>query len=161
MQRTTKECYMSTDRLTTCQSGDCLIDNRLENRCWQVFLRCTLVDQRLDICLRKHTTTGSDRIKSFIILCIFIQARCIRLKQGCHLVNKGTCTAGTDTVHSLFNITAFKINDLGIFSAKLNSNICLRSHLLKRCRHGNNFLHKRNLQMIRKCQSTGSCNYRT
>ena len=55
MQRTAEECNMSADRLSACQTADCLIDYRLENRGCQVLLCGTVIDQRLDICLGKYT----------------------------------------------------------------------------------------------------------
>ena len=64
MQRTAKECYMTTDRFTAGKTGNRLVYNCLENRCRQVFLRCALVDQRLDIRLCKYTAAGSDRISA-------------------------------------------------------------------------------------------------
>ena len=55
MQRTTEKCHMSADRFTTGKSTDRLIDNRLENRGRQIFASCTLIDERLDICLPANT----------------------------------------------------------------------------------------------------------
>ena len=43
----------------------------------------------------------------------------------CHLVDKGSGTAGADTVHTLLHITALKIDDLGILTAELDGNIGL------------------------------------
>ena len=116
---------MTADRLTACQTGDGLVHHSLENRSRQVFLGSTFVDQRLDICLGKYTASGGDRINCLIILCVFVQSGCICLDEGCHLVDKRTCTTGTDTVHTLFHITALEINDLRILTAKLDSNIGL------------------------------------
>ena len=56
---------------------------------------------------------------------------CIGLKQRCHLINKGAGTASADTVHSLLNIPALKINDLGILAAQLDRNIRLWCKLLQ------------------------------
>ena len=75
------------------------------------------------------------------------------LDQGCHLINERTCTAGTDTVHTLFDITAFKIDDLGIFSAELDCNIGLWRIMSESSGYCNNLLRKRNLQMLCKGQS--------
>lgn len=50
---------MSADRFTTGKSTDRLIDNRLENRGRQIFASCTLIDERLDICLGKYTTRAA------------------------------------------------------------------------------------------------------
>ena len=132
MQRSSQECHMTTDWFTTCQSRNRLIDYCLENRRRKILLCCTIVDQRLNICLCKHTTSCSNRIKSLVILRIFVQSRCICLKQRCHLINEGASTTGADTIHSLFNISALKINDLGILAAKFDRNIRLWCKLLQR-----------------------------
>jgi len=63
---------MSADRFTTGKSTDRLIDNRLENRGRQIFASCTLIDERLDICLGKYTTARCNWIDCFIIFGIFI-----------------------------------------------------------------------------------------
>ena len=65
----------------------------------------------------KYTAAGSNGVEGFIIFRIFIQTGGIRLKKGCHLVDEGTGTAGTDTVHTLLHITTFKIDDLRILTA--------------------------------------------
>ncbi len=64
-------------------------------------------------------------IKSFIIFGVFVQSGASVCKKRCHLVDEGTCTTGTDAVHTLLYITTFKVDDLGILTAKLDSNICL------------------------------------
>src|SRR5699024_2529007 len=130
MQRTAEECNMSADRLSACQTADCLIDYRLENRGCQVLLCGTVIDQRLDICLGKHTAACGNIIKGIIIFCIFIQTCGIRLKKRGHLVDKGTGTSGTDSVHSLFHISILKIDNLCVLAAKLDGDIGLRSIIL-------------------------------
>ena len=127
-----KQKYTAKEKKVSRMTRNGLVDNCLENRSRQVFFGSTVVDQRLDICLCKHTTSCSNRIKSLVIIRIFVQSRCICLKEGCHLINERTCTAGTDTVHTLFDIAAFKIDDLGIFSAELDCNIRLWCKLLQR-----------------------------
>ena len=61
------------------------------------------------------------------------------------MVDEGAGAAGTDAVHALFYISAFKIDDFGVFTAKFDSNICLRGVILQCTRDGNHFLDKRNL----------------
>ena len=151
---------MSADRLAAGKSADRLIDHCLEDRSSKVFSGRTFVDQRLDIRLCKHAAARSDRIDRLIILRVFIQTTGIRLDQRCHLINKRTRTTGTDTIHTLFNISIFKVNDLRIFTAKLDRYICLRCDMFKRSRNGNHFLYKRNLQMICQCQTAGTCDHR-
>ena len=121
---------MTTDRFSTGKTTDGLIHNSLENGCGKVFFSGTIVDQWLDICLGKYTAARSDRVQCFVIFSVFIQTGSICLKKRCHLVNERTCTTGTDTIHTLFYISTLKINDLRIFSTKLNCYICLRSVIL-------------------------------
>ena len=130
MERTTKECNVATDRFTAGKTTDRLVDDCLENRGRKIFSCGTFIDQRLDVCFGKNTAAGCNWIDRLVIFRIFIQTGGICLDQGSHLVNKRTCTAGTDTVHTLFYITAFKIDDLCILTTKLDRNICLRSIVL-------------------------------
>ena len=81
VKRAAQKGHMSADGLAACQAGDSLIDYCLENRCGKVFFCGTVIDQRLNICFGKNTAAGCDRIKSFVILCVFIQAGCIALKK--------------------------------------------------------------------------------
>ena len=153
MKRAAQKCHMSADRFTACKSGDSLIDYCLENRCGKVFLGGTVIDQRLDVCFGKNTAAGSDRIKGFVILCIFIQSGCIALKKRCHLINKRTCSSGTDTVHSLFNITTLKVDDFGIFASKLNGDVSKGCKFLKGRGNSDYLLDKRNTQVICQCKA--------
>ena len=131
---------MSADRLAACQPCDGLIDNRLKNRSRQILFFGTLVNQGLNIRLCEYTATGRNGINHLISLCQLIQPCCICLQKTCHLVDKGACTTGTNTVHSLLYVAAFKIDNLGILAAKLNGNIrlgcgcfygiCCRNYLL-------------------------------
>ena len=67
----------------------------------QVLTGRTVVDQRLDIRLGEYAAAGRDRIDRLIIFRVFIQTGSVRLKQGSHLVDKGTGTSGADPVHTL------------------------------------------------------------
>ena len=151
---------MSTDRLSTGKAGNCLIDYCLKDGRRKVFFGSTFVDQRLDVCFGKNTASGSNRIKGFVILGVFIQACSVCLQKGSHLVNKGSCTSCTDPVHTLFNIATFKINDLGVLTTKLNGNICLRCDLLKGSGNCDHLLDKRDLQVVGKGQTAGACDHR-
>ena len=161
MKRTAKECNVTTDRFTTGKTTDGLVYDCLKNRSRQVFTGCTFVDQRLNICFCKYTATGSNRVDCFIIFRIFVQTAGICLDQGSHLVDKGTSTAGADTVHSLLNIAAFKINDLGILTTKLDSYVCLWSCVLQSGRYSDNLLYERYTEVFCQCQTTGTGDHRT
>ena len=160
MERTSEKCNVTADWLAAGKTADGLVDNCLKNRGGEVFFCGSFVDERLDVSFCKNTTTCCDRIQCLIVSGICIQTGSICLKKRCHLVNKRTCTAGTDTIHTLFHISAFKIYDFGVFTAKLNGYICLRSKLLKRGRYCNDFLNKRDFHMVGKCKSTGACDDR-
>ena len=156
MQRSAKECNVSANRFPACKTTDSLVDNCLENGGSQIFSCSTVIDEWLDIRLCKYTTSCSNSVKCFVILCIFVKTGSVCLKKRCHLVNKRTCTTGTDTIHTLFNIPAFKINDFSIFTTELDSYIGLRSVVLKSRGYGYNFLNKRYAQMLGKSQSARS-----
>ena len=147
---------MSTDRLTAGKTTDRLVDNGLKDRSGEIFTGCAFVDQGLDICLGKYTASGSNRVDCFIIFGKFIQAGCIRLDEGRHLVDERTGTAGTDSVHTLLNVTAFEVDDLGIFAAELDRNICLWCIMLQSSRYRDYLLYKRNSKMFGKGQSAGT-----
>ncbi len=151
---------MSANRFSAGKTADCLVYNGLENRSRQVFFRSPFVDQRLNICLSKYTAAGGDRIQSFIIFCIVIQPRSVGLQKRSHLIDKGSGSAGTDTIHTLLYISTFKINNFCIFTAKLDRYICLRSIVLKSSRNSNNFLNKRNTKMLGKGKTAGAGDHR-
>ena len=156
MQRSAKECNVSANRFTACKTTDSLVDNCLENGGSQIFSCSTVIDEWLDIRLCKYTAASGDGVHGFVIFCIFVKTGSVCLKKRCHLVNKRTCTTGTDTIHTLLNIPAFKINDFSIFTAELNSYIGLRSVVLKSRGYGYDFLNERYPQMLGKCQSARS-----
>ena len=156
MQRSAKECNVSANRFTACETTDSLVDNCLKNGGSQIFSCSTVIDERLDIRLCKYTTSCSNSVKCFVILCVFVKTGSVCLKKRCHLVNKRTCTTGTDTIHTLFNIPTFKINDFSIFTTELNSYIGLRSVVLKSRGHSDDFLDERYTQMLGKSQSARS-----
>ena len=93
-------------------------------------------------------TPQRDRVDGLVILGVFIQTCRIRLDEGCHLVDKRTGTAGTDAVHTLLDIAALKIDDLGILTTELDGNIGLRCIMLQGSGHGDHFLDKRNTEML-------------
>ena len=72
MQRTAEKGHMTTNRFAAGETGDCLVDNSLENRGRKILLRRTFVDQRLDIRLCKYAAAGCDGVERLIILRILI-----------------------------------------------------------------------------------------
>ncbi len=127
MERPAEESNMSPDRFTAGKSADRLINDRLKNGCGQIFFGSALIDQGLNIRFCKNAAACRYRVKRTVIFSVFVKTRSVCLDQGSHLVDKGACTAGTDPVHTLFHISAFEINNLGVFTAKFNSHVRLRS----------------------------------
>src|SRR5699024_7932726 len=111
---------MSPDRLAAGQAADSLVYHSLENRGSQIFLGSAVVDQRLDISFRENSASGGNGIKGLIVFCVFIKTGSVCLQKRRHLVDVGTCAAGADTVHTLFYVASFKIDDLGVLASKLN-----------------------------------------
>ena len=142
MQRATQKCHMAADRFTTCQTGNGLVNNCLENGSCQVFLSCPIVDEGLDVCFCEYTTAGSDGINHFMAFCVFVQTCCVCVQQACHLVDEGTGTAGTYAVHTLFHIPAGEINDFRIFAAQFDGNICLGHNGFDGVSSSNHFLNE-------------------
>ena len=157
---TAEKCNMTADRLAAGKTGNGLVYNCLENGSGKILLGGTVVDQRLDVSLGKYTAAGCDGIKRLVILRIFIQPGGICLKQGSHLIDERTGTSCTDTIHTLFNIAAFEVDDLGILTAKLDGNISLGRNLLKRSGYRNYLLYKRNAKVVGEGKSAGACDYR-
>ena len=127
MQRAAKEGNVAADWFTAGKTGNGLVDDCLENRSGKILFCCTVVDERLDIRFCEYTAAGSDRVDGLVMFRVLIQAGCIGLQKRSHLVDERTGTAGADTVHTLFDIAAFKIDDFGILAAELDGNVGLRS----------------------------------
>ena len=161
MEGAAKKRHMTADRLAAGQSGDGLVDHRLENGRGKILLGGAVVDQRLDIGLGKNPAPRSDGIQGAVILCIFIQADGIRLQKRSHLVDERACAAGADPVHSLLDIAAFKVDDLGVLAAQLDRHIRLRSHMLQSGGNRNHLLDEGNLQMVGQGQTSGTGDHRT
>ena len=157
---TAEKCNMTANRLAAGKTGNGLVYNCLENGSGKILLGGTIVDQRLDVSLGKYTAAGCDGVKRFVILRVFVQPGSISLKQGCHLIDERTGTSCADTIHTLLNIAAFEVDDLGILTAKLDGNIRLGRNLLKRSGYRNYLLYKRNAKVVGECKSAGACDYR-
>ena len=67
------------------------------------------------------------------------------------MIDERSGTSGADSVHTLLNISIFKIDDLGIFAAQLDRYIGLWCIILKSGGNGNNLLDKRYIKVL--CQS--------
>ena len=135
---------------------DDIIDNSLKNRCSQIFLGRSFIDQRLDVGLCEDAAPCRDGIHGFVAFGIFVQAGSVGLQKGRHLVDEGTCAAGANAVHTLLHVSSFKINDLCVFPAQLDGHVGFRGEGLQRLGNGNDFLCKRNIQILRQGQPAGS-----
>ena len=153
VQRASEERHVAPDRLAAGKAADRLVHHCLEDRRRKVLLGGTLVDQGLDIRLGEYAAACCDGIERLVILRVLIQAGCIRLEQGRHLVDKRTCTSGTDSVHTLLYISAFKINDLGILTAQLDGDVCLRRVVLERSGYRDDLLDKWHAQVFGQGQA--------
>ena len=151
MKRSTEESNMSADWFSAGKTTDGLVDDCLEIEADRSSLVAPSFDQRLDICLGKYAAAGCNCIKCFVIFGIFVQTGCICLEKGRHLIDERSGTSGADSVHTLLNISIFKIDDLGIFAAQLDRYIGLWCIILKSGGNGNNLLDKRYAKML--CQS--------
>ncbi len=148
VKRSSKKSHVSTDRLTARKTGNCLRNNGLKNRSRNILPSGSLVNQRLHIGLRKDTAPGRNRVNGGGTLCKLIQPGSIGLKQSSHLINEGTRTTCTGTIHPLLH-TAAEIRNLRILAAKLNHHIGLGNQLANRRSGRHNLLNKRNIQPLR------------
>ena len=82
-----------------------------------------------------------------------VQAGSVRLQESGHLVDKCTGSAGTDAVHALLQ-TTFEIDDLGVFAAKFDGDICLGCHELQSGCNCDHFLYERNIQCFTQIDRT-------
>ena len=121
---------MAANRLTAGQSADGLVYDSLEDRGRKILLGGSFIDERLDIGLGKDAAAGRNGIERLITFRIFIQTGCIGLKKRSHLIDKGAGASGADTVHTLFYIAAFKIDDFGIFPAQFDCHVSLGGKFL-------------------------------
>ena len=99
VQWTAQECHRSTDRLSAGKTGNGLIDHRLKDGCCQVRLGCALVDKGLNIRFGEHAAPSSNGVNLLILCGLLVQTLGIGLQECRHLIDKGACTTGADTVH--------------------------------------------------------------
>ncbi len=156
VQRTAQKSHMPADGFSAGKAGNGLVYHSLEDGGCQIFLGGALVDQGLDICLRKNAASGCDCVERVIAFRIFVQAGGVCLDQRGHLVDKGTCAPGADTVHTLFHIAAFEVDDLGVLASQLDGHIGFGSQLLQRRSYGDDLLNERHVQTAGQSQSAGA-----
>ena len=144
MERSAQESYIAADRLAAGQAADGLVYDRLKNGSRQILAGRPFIDQRLDVGLGEYAAAGGDGIDGLIIFRVFIEAHGVCLKQGRHLVDKGTGASGADPIHALVD-AAGKVNDFRVLAAQLDGDVSLRRKVLERGGHSHDFLDKRNM----------------
>ena len=147
---------VSADRLAAGKAGDRLDDDCLENRRGQILSCRAFIDQRLDVRLCENAAARRNRVKRMILLGVLVESLRVRLQKGGHLVDKRTGAAGTGSVHTLLYIAVFKIDYLGVLTAKFNCNVCFRRQCLDCLRFSYDLLHKRDAQMISERKPPGA-----
>ncbi len=155
MQGTAQERNVATDGAAAGQATDGLGYHALEYRGRDVRFPSTLIEQWLNICLGKYTAARSDWIDDIGITCQPIQTSGIGIQQRSHLVDERSGSAGTGSVHPLLD-ALIEIDDLGIFSAQLDSNVCLGDKCFNRSLGGDYLLHKIQLEPLRKQQTAAT-----
>ena len=160
MQRAAQEGYIAPDGLAAGKAADGLIDHCLEDGGSQVFLGGALIDQGLDIGLGKDTAAGGDRIQGPVAAGILVEPCRVCLQKACHLVDKGACAAGADSVHALFDTAVLKVDDLGVLTPQLDGDICFRGELFQCGGDGDDLLDERHLQMRGQREASGACDHR-
>ena len=116
LQRTTQERNMTANRTTTCQTGNGLRNNALENRCSNIFFFSSLVQKGLYIGLGEYATAASNRIQHRMMLGELIQPRCVSVQKRGHLIDECTGTTSARTVHALLD-AIIEVDDLSVFAA--------------------------------------------
>ena len=155
VQRAAQERHVAVDGAAASQTGDSLRDHRLEDRGGDVLFLSALVEQRLDIGLGKDTAARCDGVDDRVVFGELVEAAGIRIQKACHLVDKRTRTACAGTVHALLD-AAVKVDDLGIFSAKLDRNICLGDERLDSVLVCDDLLDKGNLKPASQKQAAAT-----
>ena len=147
VKRTAQKSNVALNLMAGCKTCDRLVDDSLKNRGSEVFLTRAIVDQRLNVSLGKNAAARGNRINVRISFCQFVQTVGIGFQQTCHLINEGPGSAGTRSVHFLFKRCAEK-RDFGIFAAKFNGNVGLRTNDFDRFGAGDNFLDEFEVQDV-------------
>ena len=144
-QRTAEEQYIALDLTALGQTGNRLVDDRLEDRRGNVLFSCALVQQRLNIRLGEYAAAGSDGVDALRALCEFIEFGRGHVQQDGHLVDKRAGAARAGAVHALLQLTGEEY-DLCVLAAQLNDNIGRRNVHAYRLASGEHLLNKINIR---------------
>ena len=141
LQRAAQESHMAANGSAACQTGNGLRDDGLENGRSDVVPVGAFVQQRLNVGFRKHAAARCDGVNGGVFLGHFVQAAGIGVQKGGHLIDERACTAGTLTVHALFD-GLIEINDLRVLAAKFDGNVGFRNEGLNRGFRRDDFLNE-------------------
>ena len=141
MQRAAKEHDVSADGATAGKAGNGLGCDRAEDRGREVLVRGALVDQWLDIRFREDTAARGDRVELSVRFGQRVQSRGVGVEQRGHLVDEGSGSTRTGSVHSLFR-GGVKVGEFCIFTAQLNNDVHFWVESLSGFRSRDNFLNE-------------------
>ena len=90
-----------------------------------------------------------------IVCCGAVQPLGVRLQERGHLVDERAGAACADAVHALLQPAA-EVDDLRILTAQLNGDVRLRGNGLQAGGHGNDLLHKADVQGFAEVDGAGA-----
>ena len=155
VQRAAEKSDAAADGLAAGKAGDGLVDDGLKNGGSQIGQRCALVDERLDVRLGEHAAARGDGIELVIVGSGTVQSLGIRLQERGHLVDERAGAACADAVHALLQPAA-EVDDLRILTAQLNGDVRLRGNGLQAGGHGDDLLHKADVQGLAEVDGAGA-----
>ena len=148
VQRAAQKGHVAFNRVAAGQTGDRLVNHSLQHGSGDVCLFCPVVDQRLNICLRKDPAARRDRVNCRVLLGQLVEPCGIGLEQCRHLIDEGPGPAGAGAVHPLFHTRA-KECDFRVFAAQLNGAVRFWNFFFDGTGTGHHFLNKWNVQPVR------------
>ena len=159
MQRPAQKSHTAPDGLAAGKTRDGLVYHCLKDGGGEIGGGCPLVDERLNIRFGKDAAAGGDGVELLIISRRVVEACGIGLQKGRHLVDEGAGAAGADAVHALLQPTG-EIDDLRVFTAKLNGHIGLRRGILQSGSHRDYLLYKGDAQRLAEVDRSRAGNSR-
>ena len=151
-QRAAFKNHGRLDFHTLGEAADGLLCDGVETRKCDIFLGDAIVEHRLDVRLGEHTATSGDFIDLLATFGITFEYFCLDAEEFCHLVDKCTRTAGTDTVHAHVRgdefpcgLVLFEEDDLGVLTAEFDGDSRFRVSCTNCKSVGDYFLHKKSV----------------
>ena len=141
MQRAAKEHDVSADGATAGKTCNGLGCDRAEDRGREVLVRGALVDQWLDIRFREDTAARGDRIELGVRFGQRVQSRGVGVEQCGHLVDEGSGSTRTGSVHTLFG-GGVKVGEFCVFTAQFDDDVHFWVEPLGGFRSGDDFLNE-------------------